>query len=361
MSEKKITYFSGANTSKGFMSFFSELYNPYDGWRAFILKGGPGTGKSSLMRKIAEALEQSGEKAEYIICSSDPDSLDGVVFNDLKVCVVDGTPPHVMEPLYPGAVEQIINLGEYWNCEKLVPFSDKIIETGRQVKNCHARCIGFLKAANSLKSDAEKMAAECADFDKLSAYASRFAAREFGAGRGRIGKETKRFLSAVTPRGVFVNYESVEECSSVAVIYDEYGAVSDKLLKLLRAYSLGAGLDTVVCFCPVNPEKIEHLIIPEIGLCVFTANSYHPAPVNASRKIHSRRFIDSEKLRSHKHRLNFDLKASSELIDEAVNMLVSAKKYHDELEGYYIPAMDFEKVDEEAGKIINCIMKIKEA
>lgn len=359
--EKKTTYFLGANTSGGFVSLFNELYNPFENWRAFILKGGPGTGKSSFMRKAAKAVEDAGEKTEYIICSSDPQSLDGVIFPGLKACIADGTSPHVIEPKYPGAVEQLINLGEYWDCDKLSDCAEGIRETDRQVKNCHARCVGFLKAAASLQEDSMRLAAECTDFDKISAYASRFASREFGTSRGRIGRESRRFLSAVTPEGIFINYDTIlSQCSKIAVVYDEYGAASDKLLKLLRAYALGCGLDVTVCPCPVTPEKIEHLIIPEIGLCVFTANNYHPAPADTTRKIHARRFTDSDKLRSHRHRLHFNSRAASELIDEAVNMLRSAKEYHDDLEQFYVPAMDFEKVNEEAERITELILKRKE-
>ena len=34
-------YFLGANTPSGFISRFDHLYDPDDGWFAYILKGGP--------------------------------------------------------------------------------------------------------------------------------------------------------------------------------------------------------------------------------------------------------------------------------------------------------------------------------
>lgn len=358
MGEIKKTYFLGANTPKGFVSLFGELYNPSENWRVYILKGGPGTGKSGFMRKIASAVEEAGYEAEYIICSSDPDSLDGVIFPQLKACIADGTPPHVLEPRYPGAVEEIVNLGQFWNSEKLAESADSIRAADCQVKNCHQRCVGFLNAASSLQNDSARIVSECTDFDKIAVYASRFATREFGVSRGKIGKETKRFLSAVTPKGVFMNYDTIKsQCSRVIAVYDEYGAASAQLLKLLRGYALGIGLDTTVCCCPTNPDKIEHLIIPEKELCIFTSNSYHPAPPEADRKIHTRRFSDSEELRAHRHRLHFNSRASAELIDEAVVMLKSAKDNHDDLERLYISAMDFDKVNAETERIKSEVLK----
>ena len=48
---------------------------------------------------------------EYILCSGDPASLDGVVIPRLRTALVDGTAPHVVEPKYPGVAEQYVNLG----------------------------------------------------------------------------------------------------------------------------------------------------------------------------------------------------------------------------------------------------------
>ena len=80
MEQKYNARFLGANTPEGFISLFDELYDPAEDWRAYIIKGGPGTGKSRLMRRVADELEQAGYTAQRVLCSSDPDSLDGVIF-----------------------------------------------------------------------------------------------------------------------------------------------------------------------------------------------------------------------------------------------------------------------------------------
>ena len=59
-----------------------------------LIKSGPGCGKSSLMRRVAQAMEEKGASVEYIACSGDPDSLDAVVFPALNTAIVDGTAPH---------------------------------------------------------------------------------------------------------------------------------------------------------------------------------------------------------------------------------------------------------------------------
>jgi len=92
-SKTELQFFLGANAASGFVSHFEELYDPEGGWKCYIIKGGPGTGKSSMMRRIVE--RTPGLEHEMIHCSSDPESLDGVIFPEKKICIADGTAPHV--------------------------------------------------------------------------------------------------------------------------------------------------------------------------------------------------------------------------------------------------------------------------
>jgi Cdc6-like AAA superfamily ATPase len=85
--------FPGCNTSQGFYSFYDYIIPP-DATRILIIKGGPGVGKSTFMRHIAEAMVERGFDAEYHCCSSVNGSLDGVVFPQIGVALIDGTAPH---------------------------------------------------------------------------------------------------------------------------------------------------------------------------------------------------------------------------------------------------------------------------
>ena len=84
--------FPGGNTAQGFYSFYESVLQGMD--RIFIIKGGPGTGKSSLMRRIGLAMADRGYNVEFLCCSSDNDSLDGIIISELKLAMVDGTAPH---------------------------------------------------------------------------------------------------------------------------------------------------------------------------------------------------------------------------------------------------------------------------
>ena len=92
-------FFAGANSGDGFQNLFSEIVDLEDTYDLMVLKGGPGVGKNTFMREIGRTMEDAGTPVEYLWCSGDPDSLDGVVLPELRCAVVDGTAPHGTAPL----------------------------------------------------------------------------------------------------------------------------------------------------------------------------------------------------------------------------------------------------------------------
>jgi len=90
----KMQYFLGANSAQGFVSLYHELMDESRASAIYILKGGAGCGKSTLMKKVGEEMERQGFAVEYVLCSGDPDSLDGIVIPEKAVAIVDGTAPH---------------------------------------------------------------------------------------------------------------------------------------------------------------------------------------------------------------------------------------------------------------------------
>ena len=78
-STREDAYFAASNSAKGFFSYYKECFDDGRIKHLYAIKGGPGTGKSYFLRKVARQGEGLGWNCEYIYCSSDPDSLDGVI------------------------------------------------------------------------------------------------------------------------------------------------------------------------------------------------------------------------------------------------------------------------------------------
>ena len=59
-----IQYFLGANSPTGFYSLYDQLLPPEQASAIYILKGGPGCGKSTLMRRVAALAQEAGYSQE---------------------------------------------------------------------------------------------------------------------------------------------------------------------------------------------------------------------------------------------------------------------------------------------------------
>ena len=354
-----ISFFLGANTPGGFYSLFDELYDPAAGWRLYIIKGGPGTGKSTLMKRVAARADREGLYCERIFCSSDPRSLDGVIIPSLRVSVADGTAPHVLEPKYPGVSETILDLGRYRNDDRLRENAGEILRLTDENKKKHAECAGFLNAAASAGKDMMKLAAGALDLEKLESFISHLCERIFGAQSGGKGSVRRRFLSAVTPEGVTVFYGTAEALAErMVVLEDDIGFGAGVITDAVCAYAASAGYTVIKCLCPLSPDAgCDHLLIPELSLGVFTSNRFHPFRYEGVRSVQCARFFSKNELHSHKNRLSFTRKAQNEMVAEAVSRLKDAKRLHDELEAYYIDAMDFDAVSEAAQKLTASIFE----
>lgn len=357
-----LRFFLGANTPQGFVSRFDQLADPCTGWREFVIKGGPGTGKSTLMKRIADSLAAKGQPMELIHCSSDADSLDGIILPEIKVAIADGTPPHAIEPKYPGAFEQLVDLSSCWDMHTLYEQREPIMLLSAKISRCHEHCCRFLGAAGSLMMDTYRIALDATSVSKVSKAARRMIQAEFKGGTSWRGKESVRFLSAVTNLG-FVQFQETARllCDRICCVEDVHGASSRLYLNALRAGALENGLDVISCYCPLSPyEKLEHLFIPALRLGFMTVNDCHQPASEPYKVIRARRFTDPEQLRNSRKRLAFNKKASAQMLDQASRLLAEAKGLHDQLENYYKSAVDFTKVEQIGTHTLTSCMELLE-
>lgn len=351
----KSASFLAANTPEGFVSFFDELYNPYKSTGAYIIKGGPGTGKSTFIRKISEAFEKRGFDTERVYCSSDPDSFDALIVPEAGFSICDGTAPHVMEPRFPGASETIVNLGAFWDERKLKKNADGIRRLFIENSLYHRQSAGYLAAAGRLNAQNRKITAAYIKAEKIDSFCARFIYRELSCKKHREPGEVKRrFLSAITPKGNIFLYDTVKRlCPRVIGIDDREGVVSSLITERLQQGAVKNGLCAISCRCPMNPTESEHLLIPEKGIAVVRLSGA-AGEIPCDRVIHTGRFMHDE---FYKNRalMKFNSKIRDELIREAVMRLKKAKEIHDKLEEIYIDAMNFEGLNEFTEEFIHSL------
>lgn len=350
-------YFLGANSCEGFVSHFADSYKAPDGWRAIIIKGGPGTGKSSFMKFVAAKAEDRGYTVELCICSSDPNSLDGIIIKEIKTVILDGTPPHVVEPKYPAVCEEILNLGDFWDRNKLKENHKEIIAVTDENKRLHKTVSRYLSACGQLMHDNLKLARGYTDTKKVYNFALKKAEKYIPRKTQQNSNEWRRFVGGVTPLGVvsYIN-SAIKPYKTKIVIEDKYGAVSAAAMSAIRETAINRGYEIITLENPFLPsEMIDHILIPELSLAFVSENDYNSIEGDA-RRIHARRFADSAHQHKARSRMIFNRRVARELLITAVQTLQRAKTVHDKIEKYYVEAMDFEAIAKFAQEKINDIL-----
>lgn len=98
--------FLGGATFKGSVDFVMDLTR--DLRKRYFLKGRPGSGKSTILKKLADAAQKRGFDVELYHCVLDPQSLDMVIIRELELAVFDSTTPHEYFPSRDG--DEIIDI-----------------------------------------------------------------------------------------------------------------------------------------------------------------------------------------------------------------------------------------------------------
>ena len=171
-----------------------------------------------------------------------------------------------------------------------------------------------------------------------------------GSGTGRI---TRRFLGSLTYRGPVWRFDSVEAlCPKVYELADSWELAGEMLARLHQA-AADNGWDTIVCCAPEEPGRIEHLLIPGLGLAFVTSRPGMEYGQKPFRRVR----LDAMTEPQGKARLRFQTRMAALLREEGAAALKDAKANHDKLEAVYNPYVDFDGVRTlaalEAGRLLS--------
>ena len=348
---KPLEYFPGANTPQGFYSYYDYILHPAETKNKIILKGGPGTGKSSLMKKVASLLTENGLQVNLLHCSSDPDSLDAIVAPSLGFCMLDGTAPHIVDPICPGASDTIINLGDFWNAGGIRKHKAEIQKTNTAIKENFNSAYNYLRAAKEVQMHIHKTNAaftEAEQIDKtLNHVMSNLNIRPNFCAKGKI---TKGFLTGFTPKGSISYIDSFAASADRVFCVLENTDTSAYFLNRLAECIISSGKDAWLFYCPLHPDrKTEHIYLPNENIFITTANAYHSCSINTEQ-------IDLTPYTKADAVLRADTDIFNILLSRATALIQNAKSLHDKLEQFYIPYMNFDAVEKLPQKIVNEIL-----
>lgn len=341
--------FPGANTPDGFFSFYDYVIGP-DAKKVVIVKGGPGVGKSTLMRKIGQRFVEMGYDVEFLCCSSDNDSLDGVAVHDLSLALIDGTAPHIVDPKNPGAVDEIINLGEFWDEKALRACKREIMEANTEVSRHFQRAFRYLKEAKIIHDDWEACYTEALDFGCANCMAEEVKRDVFGdmPVSPAPGRARRLFASALSPDGpVHHLHTIVDRLPRRYILKGEPGTGKSTLVRKVGDAAIERGLDVEFYHCPLDPSKVDHVAIPSLGVAVIS--SAWPHVIDASkeldRTVEMKAALDEAVVARYQEVISGARDRFHQALERATEFLRKAKLVHDRMQAYYVRSMDFASVD----------------
>jgi DNA replication protein DnaC len=343
--------FAGGNTSRGFFSLYSNIIDQ-EATRIIVIKGGPGVGKSTFMKYIGDSMVEKGHDVEYFHCSSDPESLDGLVIPGLRVALIDGTAPHIVDPRFPGAVDEILHLGDYWDEAAMRSHRQEIIRLTKEVGCLFQRAYRFLRAAGDILDDWSDANSEALDFGEANRVARTVLDETVDNAEvaASPGHERHLFASAITPLG-FVNYLDtvVSGCPRRFILEGGPGSGKSTLISKVAQRVVECGYDVELYHCSLNPSSLEHLVVPALGVAVITSVEPHlwvPAADHGPDEVlvDMDQCLDPRAVDKNAEVIAYDREMMNKMMDRAVIFLKQALEAHDTLESFYIPNIDFDAV-----------------
>ncbi len=335
--EEGISLFAAANSGRGFVSFYDGVFDRPELSRRYILKGGPGTGKSGFMRRIAACAEERGRGVRYYRCSSDPDSLDGIVVDD-RLAVLDGTAPHAVEPKFPGARDELVNLGAFWDSEALLARYGEIEALDKQKSACYAKAYRYLSAATELEELNGEIVRPYVLWDKMRAAAHRIL-RSLPEGEGF--DLLPGLQSAIGMRGR-VRLDSYERMAGCLYAVDDCYGIGAMFLSCLIDEAMKKRQPISVSYEPLMPDRPDGVFLRSLGDCFLCGASGETLP---DGRIRMRRFLNPDFPPDSKARIRMNRRLSEAMILEAETTLSEAGRVHGRLEEIYGACMDFSLLD----------------
>ena len=329
-------YFAASNSSCGFVSYYPQVFSSKRCKRLYVVKGGPGTGKSRFMREVAAYAEARGEHVTYYYCSSDPESLDGIFLARSAIALLDGTAPHVYEPQSVGVFEQIVNLGQFWNERMLLGRRDEVERFAREKQNAFSAAYSYLCAVGAVDGAVRNELAASVNRRKLARKAERFVS---AFPKEQDPREEIALCGSIGMRGR-ARFDTYERSASRVIRVSDYASVGQMYLcEVLRACR-ARGISVRYSPDPIFPDRIDALELLEGQTALILVKSGEEQDVNV------RRFLDEERFRCIRRHIRAAEAQKKSLLTLAESALGRVSGSHFALEEIFGAAMDFSAKEE---------------
>ena len=332
-------YFAASNSTSGFISYYEEVFRASRIDHIWAVKGGPGTGKSRFLQEVSDCAIGQGWACEYIYCSSDPNSLDAVILTkegSEGIALLDATAPHLFEPTCPGAWEDIVNLGQFWNCEALAARRAEIEQLNREKGDAYRRAYRYLSGFGDMRVNRDLLVAPYINRKRIAAQAEKIL-RDVAEGEAYSAQPA--LIHSIGMRGEVGFDTYFYEAEEIHLVTDCHGAAQYLMMELGKLAN-EKRLSVRISHDPVEADKIDGLFLCESGIAVVVCPEEECDYPHY--RIPMRRFVDTASMKGVRRELRSIDRISRALRGEALDALEKVREVHFRLEDIYSAAMDFE-------------------
>ena len=329
-------YFAEGITNRGYISLLPNMMSEWE--RTYVLMGGPGTGKSTLIKMVGLELLDRGYEVDFLRSARDPDSTAGLLIPRSNFAMLDLQEIAPLRWRAPGVVEQFIDLTVYCDLHDLDKQRQSVLELERKIDRAQ-REIGEILAEEFGEKVRGKpyLIQENRDGGRPwlpSLYASdlfKDAQGPWPKAQDALKKLQKSAVHSFFLHGMdcegWVNLAPhyLMEYDQIRFDGDESREAMDWVLK--EAEQLGQVIDIVLH--PLYPDEIIGIVFPERKLAVWQGV---PDQLN-------------------------DQGLGCPFSTKLKEALVQAQNLRGLLKSIYMNVIDFDQVDILRGELINSILR----
>ena len=335
-------FFASSNSYNGFFSLFNDVFDSKKFDKVFVLKGGPGTGKSTLIKNIAKYVYNLGGAYTSYYCSSDVDSLDGIIITleEKRFAIIDGTAPHERDAVYVGAIDEIVNLSDGLDVNWIYAHKEEIIDLSIQKSKAYKAAYRYLGIAGKCYEEIYKAKLEKFNYNSAIKYINNL---NVCSDNNNNHTSQRKFISSFNKDGYTISGLDTNKYTKTLKI----GGEKTNTTILLNSIYQILKQSTIEEFpSPLDPKALEGITTYE-KLYITQSNDEHDISSDVFFDISKK---DEEEIRN-------ITKVHDDMICEASRWLHIASDIHFRLEDIYVHCMNFNHNQVIFDKICKKILK----
>ncbi|WP_313731679.1 nucleoside-triphosphatase [Cohnella nanjingensis] len=268
-------YFARGNTAHGAHFLYQSAFDGLN--KIFVLTGPQGTGKSTVIRCLADSLLDQGQHVQCFHSPLRPDELDGIILTELKVGIIDGRVCGGIPDNEAGEIV-LIHFGEALDNSLIsLGHSRTIEDLSGKLASAYSKAYEAFLTALRIHDEWEKYYIESMDFAKAGQVAQDLI-QELYAGHESDTPTVGRhlFFGAATPKGAFDFIQSLTaQLDRRIFIKGRPGSGKSTLLKKLATAAEEKGIEVQVFHCGFDPNSLDMLIFPKLRTAIFDSTAPH--------------------------------------------------------------------------------------